>query len=259
MEIDHVNAIRPQGPRYAPPHRRPMHPARNESAKPPLSMDKATRFRGAPLNEDLKHRYGDTCHYCKQTGHWCNNCKAYWEDVKQNIINPPPHDFNSPQSNYLPPSRPQNHRLRQVDVPEVSDGKVLLDSGASTHVSGSLQYFSDTTTMKHPRTIRLAVADCKIDVRYTGTVKLQTTKGTLMINNVLYCLGVDGVILSIGQLTKKGWSVNFRQNHADFIAPDNTVYDTLYKNYCWFLRLSSEEINVNKVTQKPSFDSFLWH
>ena len=50
-----------------------------------------------------------------------NNCVAYWEDVHKHIINPPPNDYDSPQSNYLPSDRPAQHCLCQIDVPELSE------------------------------------------------------------------------------------------------------------------------------------------
>ncbi|KAA1077623.1 Dcp1p-Dcp2p decapping enzyme complex alpha subunit [Puccinia graminis f. sp. tritici] len=105
MDLDAVHAMRNNKPLYTTPHRRPHPPARQDHQnyqKPGLSVERANRFRGKPLNEILKARYGDACHYCKQTGHWYNNCAAFWDDVDQKVIDSPPRDFDNPQSNYLP-------------------------------------------------------------------------------------------------------------------------------------------------------------
>lgn len=125
------------------------------------------------------------------------------------------------------------HRLRQVDVPEISDGKVLLDSEASTHVSGSLNLFSSRERLSQPQTIHLAVADCTVDVRFKGTVTIRTNKGPMTFHNVFYCPGVDGVILSIGRLTSEGWNVLFEHSRAEVLDPNLVSYPTLYKNFCW--------------------------
>jgi hypothetical protein len=81
MELDAVNAIRPQPSRYETPQRRAKQNSNASQTKSNLSMDKATRFRGVGQNKALRARYGSNCHYCKQDGHWYNNCSLYWEDV----------------------------------------------------------------------------------------------------------------------------------------------------------------------------------
>ncbi|PLW50687.1 hypothetical protein PCASD_00710 [Puccinia coronata f. sp. avenae] len=138
MDLDNVNATRFQAPRYEPPQRRNNTGPQNQQ-RGNLSVDKATKFRGVSLNNELKARYGKNCHYCQQEGHWYNNCSQYWEDVKNRIIDVPPRDFDKPTSNYIPPNRPQyqHARLRQLDIPEVHDGRILIDSGASTHTQGN--------------------------------------------------------------------------------------------------------------------------
>ncbi|KAA1063892.1 Dcp1p-Dcp2p decapping enzyme complex alpha subunit [Puccinia graminis f. sp. tritici] len=127
MDLDAINAIKTTRPLYSAPHRRPPPVLKQEHPKTSLSIDKAQRFRGKPLNEVLKNWYGDACHYCKQVGHWYNNCAAFWDDVDKKVIDPPPRDYNTPESNYLPPHQPPypQNRLRQLEIPEVDDGKVL--------------------------------------------------------------------------------------------------------------------------------------
>lgn len=78
MDLDSINTIRQGTARYAPPHKRHQP---TQDPKAGLSLDKATKFCGRPLNEVLKAKWGETCHYCKQSGHWYNNCAAYWDDV----------------------------------------------------------------------------------------------------------------------------------------------------------------------------------
>jgi hypothetical protein len=250
MELDAINAIRPQSNRYEPPQRQGLQNYNPSQPKNNLLVDKATRFRGLGLNGDLKARYGESCHYCKQEGHWYNNCKLYWDDVKNRIIDVPPRDFDQPQSNYLLPNRPQQQqaRLRQLDIPEMHDGKILIDSGASTHVSGSLDMFISKEELDCPLKITLAVTDCTVDVRFKGTLSINTNKGNLKIENVYYVPGVDGVILSVGRLVNLGWKLTFERNIARLISPNSIVFNTIYRNYCWFLDMLNPSLQMNKIT-----------
>jgi hypothetical protein len=231
MDLDAINAVRSPAPRYEPPQCRTMQQQSAPQGKPNLSMDKATRFRGVGLNDALRAKYGSTCHYCNKDGHWYNNCNLYWEDVKNRVIDIPPRDFDQPQSNYQPPNRPHQlqPRLRQLDLPEVHNGKILIDSGASTHVSGSLDMFILKEELETPRKITLAVTDCTVDVRFKGTISIITSKGTLKIENVIYYIpGVNGVILSVGRLVDLGWKLIFEDNSARLISPTSVVFNTIF-------------------------------
>ncbi|KAI7959692.1 hypothetical protein MJO28_003483 [Puccinia striiformis f. sp. tritici] len=61
-------------------------------------------------------------------------------------------------------SMSQQGQLRQLDTPETSDRKFLLDSGASTHVCGDINRFITRQQLDTPKVIALAVADCTIGV-----------------------------------------------------------------------------------------------
>ncbi|KNE87947.1 hypothetical protein PSTG_18659, partial [Puccinia striiformis f. sp. tritici PST-78] len=95
--------------------------------------------------------------------HWYNNCVRYWELVWTGVIAPPLKEFKSSTSagQHVPVPPTQQSQLCQLDVPKASDKKFLLDSGVSTH----------------------------------GTIKIPTINGTIEVNDMYYCPGVDGVIL----------------------------------------------------------------
>ncbi|KAI7962344.1 hypothetical protein MJO28_000438 [Puccinia striiformis f. sp. tritici] len=150
-----------------------------------------------------------------------------------------------------------HNRLRQLDVPGAGGGKFLLDSGASTHVCGSLLHFITRQQLKHPKIIALAVADCTVNVTIKGTIEIPTPTGTIKIDDVYYCPGVDGVILSVGRLTENGWTLNISGEEAMLISPDRIRFSTTFRNHCWYIEMCKNVIN--KVTSIPSFDSFLWH
>ncbi|POV98080.1 hypothetical protein PSTT_14638 [Puccinia striiformis] len=171
MDLDAIQAVG-QG-KYIHPNNRnspaqQQRPLSNQR-RPNLLLEKASFYKGQPNpSEALKAKYGAQCLVCDSDQHWYNNCDKYWGYVRSGVFEPPPKDFASPQLTYRPPPRPAQHqgRLRQIDVPEASEGKFLLDSGASTHVSGNLKHFVTRQILPQPKTIALAVADCTVDVRF---------------------------------------------------------------------------------------------
>jgi hypothetical protein len=139
------------------------------------------------------------------------------------------------------------------------DGKILIDSGASTHMSGLLDMFISKEKLNCPQKITLAVTDCTVDVRFKGTLSINTNKGNLKIENFYYIPGVDGVIFLVGQLVDLGWKLTFEQNIARLISPNSIVFNTIYWNYCWFLDMLNPSLQMNKITHWPSFDPYLWY
>ena len=77
------------------------------------------------------------------------------------MVSAPPQDFDQPAFNYIPPNCPYAGPawIRQVDIPEVSKGKILLNSRASTHVSGALELFITREKLPEPRKLYLEVTD----------------------------------------------------------------------------------------------------
>ena len=129
MDLDRIQALQHQ-PRYVAPQRRAVaQPARQPTT---LSLEKATHFKGKGQSESLVKKHGSHCIYCGEDGHWYADCCHFWKDVATGKISPPDADYNEKNSKYRPPPRPEGNRLRQVNIPDVSDG-VLLDSGASAH------------------------------------------------------------------------------------------------------------------------------
>ncbi|KAA1098276.1 Dcp1p-Dcp2p decapping enzyme complex alpha subunit [Puccinia graminis f. sp. tritici] len=133
MDLDRLQAIQPQ-PRYLAPGRR----SPNHADKPParLSVNKAALYKGKGQSETLLNRYGNTCSYCEKDGHWYSDCTDFWRDVATKKISAPPDNYKSSNSHYKPPRRSDNDRLRQVNIPNVTEG-CLLDSGASAHCDDS--------------------------------------------------------------------------------------------------------------------------
>ncbi|KNZ55248.1 uncharacterized protein VP01_272g7 [Puccinia sorghi] len=83
----------------------------------------------------------------------------------------------------MPPNRsyhPQA-RLRQLYIPKLHDWKILLNSGASTHISGSLDLFINKEELVKPRTILLVVDDCYFAFRFKRMNLMTIKRGNLRI------------------------------------------------------------------------------
>ncbi|POW09865.1 hypothetical protein PSTT_06471 [Puccinia striiformis] len=179
-------------------------------------------------------------------------------DTKRNGEEMPLQDSHRTKSNCSTTSRSQPpSRLRQLDVPGGGSEKFLLDSGASTHVCGNIAQFITRQQLDRPKTIALAVADCTVNVTFKGTIKIPTPTGMIEINEVYYCPGVDGVILSVGRLSECGWKLSFSGENATLISPQDVIFSTTYRNHCWYIAMCQDV--MNKITNKSSLDPFLWH
>ncbi|KAA1093259.1 Dcp1p-Dcp2p decapping enzyme complex alpha subunit [Puccinia graminis f. sp. tritici] len=131
MDLDRLQAMQPS--KYVTPGRRQ---APQDKPAPHISVDKATHYKGRGQSEALINRYGNVCGYCDKEGHWYSDCTEFWRDVATKKIPSPPDNYKSNESRYQPPRRSDNDRLRQVNIPNVTDG-CLLDSGASAHCDDS--------------------------------------------------------------------------------------------------------------------------
>ncbi|PLW20559.1 hypothetical protein PCASD_02622 [Puccinia coronata f. sp. avenae] len=142
-----VNAIQSgqQSQRYEPPHK-PQIPNAHPQTNGKFSVKKAAYFRGKGHTGSLNERYRYNCRYCGEVDHWYSDCDAYWEDVRFGRVDAPPPNHAEKGSRFVPPSRNAQHkptatgsqpapqsngRIRKIDVPDASDGTVLLNSGST--------------------------------------------------------------------------------------------------------------------------------
>jgi hypothetical protein len=137
---------------------------------------------------------------------------------------------------------------------------VLVDSGATTNVSGPSPFFTITSKLSSPQTVSLAVSDCIAPLNYIGRLSIPTPKGTININDVYFCEGVKGLILSTGRLVVAGWRFQHNRTEAVLVNLEKMSFPLVFNNFCWTIVTSiPNEIKINKICQLPSFDPYLWH
>jgi hypothetical protein len=168
-----VNAIQgqQQTQRYDPPHRQQA-PESHPQSNSKISVEKAAYFCGKGHTESLNARYGYNCCYCGKVNHWYLDCNTYWEDVCFGQVEAPPPNHNKKGSRFVPPTQnaqykqpvnnsqtatQSNGHIRNIDLPDANDGKVLLDSGSTINMSGRARFFKIKSRLPNPLTISLAI------------------------------------------------------------------------------------------------------
>jgi hypothetical protein len=270
-----VNAInhRRQNERYEPPHRRNgENNAQTNSSK--FLVEKAAFYRGKGHTESLKERYGYNCLYCGSRDHWYSDCNSFWEDVRQGRVAPPPPNHDEQGSKYVPPTRTHtarnqqtqvvqphqsNGRIRKIDVPDANDGTVLIDSGSTINVSGKSAFFTITSKLQTSLTVSLAISKYMAPIDSIGHLRIPTPMGVMVIDNVYYCEGIKGSILSTGRLVRDGWKFCHEGTDAWLVDKNGKSYTLDFSNYCWNVKTLESNAMINKITQKPSSELHLWH
>ncbi|PLW23871.1 hypothetical protein PCASD_14694 [Puccinia coronata f. sp. avenae] len=268
-----INAIQSRQQRYEPPHKR-QNPESPAQANAKFSVEKAAYFRGKGHTKSLNERYGYNCRYCGEVGHWYSDCDAYWEDVRFGRVDAPPPNHAEKGSRFVPPSRNTQHkptatgsqptpqsngRIRKIDVPDACDGTVLLDSGSTINVSGNSRFFKIKSRLNNPLTISLAISQYMAPVEFIGSLMIPTPTGVMEIDDVFYCKGIKGSILSTGRLVEDGWLFVHAHTDAKLISPMGITFSLNYINHCWNVATLDPPAMLSKISQRPSSKLFLWH
>ncbi|GJT32633.1 retrovirus-related pol polyprotein from transposon TNT 1-94 [Tanacetum coccineum] len=131
----------------------------------------------------------------------------------------------------------------------------LMDSGCTSHITPERSFFI-SHTKDNPR-VKLG------DGRYTrakerGTITINTKKGTKYISRVLYVPELDRSMLSMPQMIKNGYGVNFKNDTRCVITDSRDVkIATLdMENDSYYLKLNVADASAFSVTED---DSMKWH
>ena len=120
--------------------------------------------------------------------------------------------------------------LKYFDVNSI----FIIDSGASKHISimPGAEYFSSSKVIKLP--------DGKsYNIEYETNISV----GKIHLDNVLYCPQLQSNIISVSELAKSGYSVDFRDNECIIKFNDNVIYTIKQQNGLYLLDLSCESVN----------------
>jgi hypothetical protein len=265
-----VQAVKTQ-PRahYMPPQKRSddqQHTTGNNTSK--FSVEKASFYKGKGHSESLLAKFGYACLYCRETGHWYSDCDIYWNDVRHGCIEAPPPSHNDEGSRFIPPNRPSqpsnrnapqsNGHIRKIELPEANDGTVLLDYGSTINVSGTSKFFTVSCRFDQPLTISLAISQYTAPIEFIGSLKIRTPTGLMVIDDVYFCEGIKGSILSTGRLIDSGWKTIHQGKDVTIVDTKENPFHFNFHDFCWTLQISPDAM-INEISQTPSYDLYLWH
>ncbi|MBW0504802.1 hypothetical protein O181_044517 [Austropuccinia psidii MF-1] len=176
----------------ADPPATPTYPQRPRSPGPTQPWRQAMEVRRPP--DHLVDKFGAACFHCG------------WADcpVTKGVANPNPRPPRPKTPEGRPPSalgsRYQCERVSQVQFMENHTAdKVLIDSSASIHLSGSKKFATDLRTI-HPFCIFFADSYLSITITKIAMLKIRVKGGVVVISDVPFSNKVLGTILSVGRL-----------------------------------------------------------
>ncbi|MBW0461442.1 hypothetical protein O181_001157 [Austropuccinia psidii MF-1] len=185
----------------ADPPATPTYPQRPRSPGTSQPWRQAAEVR-LPLDH-LIDKLSASCSHCGQSGHWRADCPN-----TKGVANP---NLRQPRAK-TPEERPssalgswyQCERFSQVQfVEHHAVDKVLIDSGASIHLSGSEKFATNLRAI-HPFCIFFADLNLSNTITQIATLRIPVKGGIIVISNVAFSNKVLGTILSVGRLCKAG-------------------------------------------------------
>ncbi|MBW0552069.1 hypothetical protein O181_091784 [Austropuccinia psidii MF-1] len=211
---------------------------------------------------DLVNKFGSFCFHCGWDGHWHVDCPHTRGVVNPNPRSPLPTPF-CPLRPVTPDQRPQQglgahyqqERVSQVQfVKHNASEKVLIDTGASIHLSGAMHFAMRICSISSFR-IFFTKSNSSIVILQMTTLKLPINNGFIYIHNMAYSNKVLGTILSVGFLCTAGVVPVF-DDLALLLFVSSPLVTTTLKNNCWWLDVLPEEGTKGSEAVTPSCDLF---
>ncbi|MBW0538338.1 hypothetical protein O181_078053 [Austropuccinia psidii MF-1] len=202
------------------------------------------------------------CLHCFEWGHWVQDCprkKASLPAVVDPCIKNPAYTLK--KSNVV--SHPC---VSEVEVEEEepfiasiqgtpdNDSLVLLDSGATHHVSGDLSLFTDIKKIN----LTLSVASAKKHrVEGRGLIRLECPSGSLFLTEALYCPDIPGTVVYLGKFMKNDGRVEFG-NGVFYLHQRSCIYPCLLYHDRWFLKTYTT-LSCNAIVENSDRTATLFH
>ncbi|MBW0495643.1 hypothetical protein O181_035358 [Austropuccinia psidii MF-1] len=161
--------------------------------------------------EHLVDHFEGLCFHCGRAGHWRANCPHTKGFANPNLCWALSGPFQTPcpgtpycRSQHLSSPLYQWERVSQVKfVEHDAVDCVLIDTGASIHLSGSTRF---AMNLKDGLPFRIFFSDSNssITISQTATLKIPVRRGFMIIQDVPFSTKILGTILSVGRLCRAG-------------------------------------------------------
>ncbi|MBW0516085.1 hypothetical protein O181_055800 [Austropuccinia psidii MF-1] len=128
--------------------------------------------------------------------------------------------------------------------------KVLIDTGASIHLSGTV-HFATCTCSVFPFCIFFANSNSSVLISHMTTLKLPVSGGLVLVHVVEFSDKILGTILSVGRLCTAGVVPVFDDLELSLFVCDFLV-TTTFNNNCWWLDILAEEGTGRSAAASPA-------
>ncbi|MBW0536793.1 hypothetical protein O181_076508, partial [Austropuccinia psidii MF-1] len=197
--------------------------------------------------QHLVNRFGGSCFNCGPAGHWRADCPATKGFANPNPWPPSPGPScpirqGTPErrSQAQPTSHYQRERVSQVKFVECNAAdRVLIDTGASIHLSGS-HHFATSMQDIPPFRIFFCDSNSSVNISQMTTLKLPVKNGFVIICNVSFSQKISGTILSVGRLCRAGVMPLFNGLSLSLLV-SKVLVTTTFANDCWWLDIVPRE------------------
>ncbi|MBW0575511.1 hypothetical protein O181_115226 [Austropuccinia psidii MF-1] len=220
--------------------------------------------------EHLLDKLGAQCFYCGEMGHWRADCPR----IRRSYLGsrPATPQIFCPKTPQFCPSTPSalkilqgfGRRISQVSfIKDKFSGKVLADSGASTHLTGNVNFVTSISSIA-PFNILLADSTSMIKVSQIVNLRIPILASWLSICDVPFSNKLSVTVLSLGQLVRVGVLPVFEGSSLSLYLRDISI-PTVFNNNVWWVKTQAlnTDDSVMKMTiaqnMSNHLSSFQWH
>jgi hypothetical protein len=168
-------------------------------------------------NKAIKPKKG-FCTYCNTSGHIEPNCWVKNPELKRQFLNKK-NKFNKNKAN----NNPNNKDIKTESSKAIMSAfsairgdfnyKLILDSGATEHYTPIKEWLIDYKTVQN-KTIIIANGT-KVPIEGIGNIPIIIGNKDVLIKDVYYIPSLKTTLISSKELTKKGWTILFKDNIAE--------------------------------------------
>lgn len=194
--------------------------------------------------EEFKYR----CHKCKEKGHKAADCKNKKPEELQQSAKKTEDTLLCTEEDYSD-TQEAFHAKNST-----SDTRWCLDSGATSHVSGSLHEFKNVDDFRR-RKLHLANSSTS-NIRAAGSISFATKvngdERNITLNNVLHVPDLRENLLSVAKITDKDYQVIFERHHATVLDPEGNVRLLAYRTSNLYYISAHEQAACKRISEPSS-------
>jgi Reverse transcriptase (RNA-dependent DNA polymerase)/gag-polypeptide of LTR copia-type/Integrase core domain/GAG-pre-integrase domain/Domain of unknown function (DUF4219)/Zinc knuckle len=188
------------------------------------------------------------CFHCGKFGHYQSECyKKMREEEQASYAKEEESERDEGEASMF---------MAYTDCQTATNDIWFVDSGCSNHMSGQKEFFED---LDETHRLKVKLGDDKaIQVEGKGIVNVKTSIGLKRIKDVYFVLSLSHNLLSVGQLTKNGYSVVFKEGLCKIID-ENTSQSIAEVKMSGNKLFPLVTTSVKALTVQETSISDLWH